>query len=77
MICHDCGCGKGEGEFLPKRRGQPRLCADGIAEHERAVLRGPLKPSDRIRTRASYRAALRHRQRSPQLDLVDALVPSP
>lgn len=60
-------CGDREGPFVGK------VCIDCQRERDTA-------PRDRpsvLLTRASYRARLRSRARSPQLDLVDLIVPMP
>ena len=83
--CHDCGSLHGETRFPvgPKRRGEPMLCVDCIVERARVAMRDAL-PAFRgwgvtriTQTRASYRAALRHRRASAQGDLVDLVVEAP
>jgi|HubBroStandDraft_1064217.scaffolds.fasta_scaffold09768_6 hypothetical protein len=76
--CHDCGSRQGETPFPRGRRrvGEPRLCVDCMVERARVAARGAL-PAMVSQTRASYRAALRHRQQQDQLDLVDAIQPGP
>jgi hypothetical protein len=76
--CHDCGSRQGETPFPRgrRRRGEPRLCVDCIAERARVALRDAL-PGSVYQTRASYRAALRYRQKQPQADLVDLVTRCP
>jgi hypothetical protein len=76
--CHDCGSKPGETPFSaePRRRGTPRLCLDCQAERARVAERGTL-PTAALQTRASYRAAFRHRQGQAQMDLVDLVMPRP
>lgn len=73
-ICHSCAATSIEAKFARKVRGQPapKLCLDCEAP---ADARSP--PSNPPRTRASYRAAYRHRVKQAQGDLVDLLVPPP
>jgi hypothetical protein len=71
--CQSCAARTGQAEFpLPRKRGDPVLCADCAAE----AAREPGMPR-RIIRRARYRAALRHRAASPQGDLVDLVVRAP
>lgn len=65
--CVSCGSRDTETGFPPRGR----LCDDCLTERPHAESTG--KP----RTRASYRAALRHRQQSPQMDLIDLITPVP
>jgi hypothetical protein len=83
--CHDCGSRQGETPFPRgrRRRGEPRLCVDCTVERARVAMRDML-PVFRgygalrvTQTRASYRAALRHREKQPQGDLVDLCVKGP
>jgi hypothetical protein len=71
--CISCGAIPGEAVFPPKVRGKPSKCTDCVAEASREAP-GRRRP---IIRRAAYRAALRVRQASLQLDLIDSLVPSP
>jgi hypothetical protein len=57
----------------PKKRGRPQLCMGCAEETSRFPQGVPTKP---IIRRAAYRAALRVRRVSLQLDLVDLLVPA-
>lgn len=84
--CRSCGSRSIETRF-PERniKGLPVLCLDcalEFASHARAEaalqeLKAGTGPQRSITTRASYRARLRVRQASPQMDLVDAVVRSP
>lgn len=67
--CLSCAARPGEAEFPPRGR----LCCDcaGITVGNTREAAG--KP----RSRRSYRAALRYRQQSPQLDLIDLITPVP
>jgi hypothetical protein len=81
-ICHSCGATDIEAEFALKVRGQPapRLCLDctRIAREGGDPSQRPDPPSQRLpQTRASYRAAYRHRLRQDQMDMVDLLRPPP
>lgn len=70
--CRSCGGREADGCKFSHRPGLPKVCEDCLAE--------PPSEFDRTnppRTRASYRAAFRHRQKSDQLDLVDMLVKAP
>lgn len=74
--CHDCGSLSAETAFPGPRKLSLRRdrCCDCAAE---AGLE-PAGPSARpVQTRASYRAAFRHRATLAQGDLVDLLVPPP
>lgn len=64
--CTSCGSRRTETAF-PERG---KLCCDCLAES----LVAPRPAPARVITRASYRAALRHRQRQDQGDLVDLVV---
>jgi hypothetical protein len=68
-ICHSCGSYPSETPF-PTRGWR---CSDCTAEAERIQSTRTWK----VMTRASYRAALRHRQTLAQFDLVDMLVHTP
>lgn len=72
--CYSCGCIPGEAPFPPRKtKGRRLLCVPCQAIEDR-------DPAPRGRapiTRASYRAALPHRQKSPQGDLVDLIVLAP
>lgn len=80
-VCHDCGSRSGETAFPVGRRraaaAKVPLCCDCIAERARASERGAKPERIAARSRASYRAALRHRQKLPQLDLIDLIMPVP
>jgi hypothetical protein len=82
--CFACAATEADGAQLPERKPtrRPMLCTDcdtqpdteraeRIRQRRTEIARNP--PI----SRASYRAALRHRNASPQLDLVDRLVRSP
>lgn len=73
LECASCAARAGEAVFPCKKRGELRLCADCLAE--------AATPKDKAATpimrRAAYRSALRIRQMSPQLDLVDMVVATP
>lgn len=70
-ICHSCGATNLEAAFPAKVKGQPRpkRCLGCMAAPP------PRDLAQRAQTRASYRAAHRHRAKSDQLDLVDMLRP--
>lgn len=68
-VCRSCGSRASETPFPKKGLN----CCDCQAEAELA----PRPETTRLTTRASYRAALRHRQKSPQLDLVDLVIRCP
>jgi hypothetical protein len=70
--CRSCGGREADGCKFSHRPGLPKMCEDCLVERPSTFHRG--SPP---RTRASYRAAFRHRQKSDQLDLVDQLVPPP
>lgn len=67
--CTSCGSRSAETPF-PERG---KLCCDCLAES----LVAPRPEPTMLLTRAAYRARLRVRQRSPQLDLVDMVVRTP
>lgn len=69
--CDSCAARANETAF-PGERG--RMCCDCLAYLDKNPSRNPGKPP---RSRRSYRQALRHRQQSPQLDLVDLITPVP
>lgn len=79
-VCTDCGSRSTETLFPKIKRGSPKteplLCQDCIDERARVALRDP-PPRKAIQTRASYRAALRRRQKAAQMDLVDQIVKPP
>lgn len=69
--CTSCGSHKGETPFpATKRRGAPLLCCDCLAETLEPP-RSSLIQRRKIITRRKWRARLRARSASPQLDLVD------
>ncbi len=76
--CYSCASTPEETEFGPKPgRGKNRLCLNCAEELARSIERArPVKPRPVV-SRASYRAAKRHREGQPQMDLVDLLVPGP
>lgn len=75
-LCRDCGAAEADGaifETRPSDQVKRLVCQDCIA-----AARAPApKPTTLPVTRASYRAAHRHRASLAQLDLVDLLVPPP
>lgn len=91
LECYSCAAGPADAKFPAIfRRGRPKLCVDCIAQIERdadcrerrfvrasKVKRKDWQVATIVRRRASYRAKLRHREQSPQLDLVDILMPRP
>lgn len=80
--CFVCAARPEDGAVLSPRKqtATPLVCTD-CADEERRERAEPLALRRRLtpaaRTRASYRAALRVRQKSPQLDLVDLVVAAP
>lgn len=68
-ICHSCAATPREATFPP--RGP--FCVECLREASRP----PPASRKAIQTRRAYRAALRHRSNSAQLDLVDMIVRSP
>nr|WP_294546623.1 hypothetical protein [uncultured Rhodopila sp.] len=68
--CPSCGSLASETTFA---EGADR-CMDCLAEVRSSAARHARKP---VITRRSYRAALRHRAKSAQLDLVDMIVRCP
>jgi hypothetical protein len=72
--CHDCGSSSGETAFPPRKpRGKPLRCCECMTEAARDPVH--LDRATAVQTRASYRAAYRHRLASAQGDLVDLLRP--
>lgn len=72
-ICSSCAATPSDGAiFPPKERGKPVICGDCAMVAQRLTDMTGLP-----RTRASYRAALRHRRASAQMDLVDMIVRTP
>lgn len=69
--CLSCAARPDEAQF-PERS---RVCVDCVMEAARAF--GAMPAQTKARSRRSYRAALRHRQQSAQLDLVDMITPVP
>jgi hypothetical protein len=82
-ICASCGATNQEATFPGTRKPSRRrdYCCDctggAMAETRIAARRAEIAAGDKPRSRRSYRAALKHRASSPQLDLVDLLVGSP
>jgi hypothetical protein len=89
--CHDCGSSSRETLFPGTHKPYRKVdrCTDCLAEFERLAERlAEASGSDQrpaaasaslalMQTRASYRAAYRHRAEQAQGDLVDRLVPPP
>lgn len=79
--CSLCGSTDRETEFdgTRKPRGKSDACRDCTETHDPmedriAARRREIAASRRaVMTRASYRAAFRHRQRQPQADMVDMI----
>jgi hypothetical protein len=76
-VCHDCGATAADADFPARYRGDrgPIRCVACAAAPYEPCRPRPVTPP--IRTRASYRAAHRHRGAQAQLDLVDLLVRPP
>lgn len=74
-LCHDCAATSREATFPGERKPTRKLdrCIDCVAER----LRAPPGSSVPIQTRASYRAAYRHRASQAQGDLIDLVVSPP
>jgi hypothetical protein len=72
-ICFSCGSTSAESAFRGERKPtrQRDYCTDCENEPQ------PQPRAHIVITRASYRARLRRRQQSDQLDLVDAITPCP
>jgi hypothetical protein len=66
-------CGDVDSPVTRDRRGAPLICDD--CRHEAALMRDVR--AGKIRTRASYRAAFRHRMGLRQRDWVDELLGTP
>lgn len=73
--CYSCGSLAGDTPFPGARKPRKRrdLCCSCAAER----LRAPPVVTRPAQTRAAYRAALRHRAKLAQLDLVDLVVRAP
>lgn len=91
-LCTSCAGTEADGAtFGPTKHGVPRLCLDcskpsePIRSYETfeelrryfALHEHRGRASITARTRASYRAALRHRQKQAQMDWVDQMGPTP
>ena len=74
--CYSCAGTEDDGCAFPERRSRPIRCMDCLRELTNGVPRVP-NSARHVQTRASYRAALRWRERQPQADLVDLLVVAP
>jgi hypothetical protein len=71
--CDSCAGTEKDGAVLGRKATRRSLlCSDCEAEATRVP-----HPIAKPVTRARYRAALRHREKSGQLDLVDMVVPPP
>lgn len=84
--CYSCGSRPSETRFPTDRiEGIPDMCLDCTLEWASETTRparcaetlAKIKASGGLPTRASYRAALRHRQSLDQLDLIDLIVRAP
>lgn len=76
-ICTSCAGTEADGAtFGPKVRGRSTVCLSCEREVRNKAARLQYS-SLKIRTRASYRAALRHRQKQQQMDWVDLVVRAP
>ena len=84
--CHSCGSLSSETRFPEERiREIPDMCLECTLEWASEVTRparcaatlAEIQAKGGLPTRGSYRAALRHRQSLPQLDLVDLIVRAP
>lgn len=84
--CYSCGSRPCETRFPTSRiEGLPLLCIDCALEWASevtrparcAATRAEIRARGGMTTRASYRAALRHRQSLDQLDLIDLIVRAP
>jgi hypothetical protein len=84
--CDSCGSLSSETRFPVERIPEiPDMCLDCTLEYASEITREQRCAETRaaiaarggIGTRASYRAALRHRQSLDQLDLVDLIVRTP
>jgi hypothetical protein len=84
--CHSCGSLSSETRFPAERiAGIPIMCLECTLEYASEITRparcaetlANIKARGGLPTRASYRAALRHRQSLDQLDLVDLIVRAP
>lgn len=71
--CDGCAADETERD-LPERRAYRGLLL--CTECQKWQVKAPVQPREVI-TRARYRAAWRHRQAQPQLDLVDLIVQCP
>lgn len=71
--CLSCGSLRSETPFPP----DGSQCTDCLEDARKASAAWPNGRRTKITTRASYRAALRIRQASSQLDWVDGVVPAP
>ena len=71
--CHSCAGRPQDGATFGPRKWGPVICLDCQAETERSRTRTLYIGTQRkpLITRASHQAALWHRERSPQADLVD------
>ena len=72
-VCFSCGSTSAESKFRGDRK--PSRQRDYCTDCENETQPQPRRHT--VITMASYRARLRRRQQSPQLDLVDAIVRAP
>jgi hypothetical protein len=70
-VCQSCAATDADDATFSRRRGQALMCDDC------ARLPSTARPQTPTQTRASYRAAYRHRLKQAQGDLIDLIVPPP
>jgi len=77
--CVSCASSPSEADFPAPKRGQRRLCNGCLDEQRRSATTEYISAvtTRKLITRASYRARLRARSNSPQLDLIDAITRCP
>lgn len=72
--CYSCAARPNEAEFPAKKGHHKRLrCIPCQVEEDRV----PSNPTVPPMRRAQYRAALLHRQKLPQMDMIDMIVRAP
>lgn len=78
QVCASCAATAANGATFPtKIRGKPRVCESCLDAQRRAAESQFWVDRHHAISRASYRAKLRNRQKSDQMDMIDLIVPTP
>lgn len=77
-LCTSCAATEADGATFPQHvRGRPRFCGACQDQQRRDAEAQLWVDRHHAISRASYRARLRNRRASAQMDLIDGLVPTP